>query len=56
MSARRLHDTSEVVRYEGSNNINNRPNRWPTLTQTQISNGRLTTSEEKSRRSQVFID
>jgi hypothetical protein len=56
MSARRLHDVSEVVRYEGSNGTNNRQNRWPTLTQTQISNGgRLPTSEEKTRRSQVFM-
>ncbi len=51
MSARRLQDVSDVVRYEGSNN---RQNRLATLTQTQISNNRLTTSEEKARRSQVF--
>ncbi len=55
LSARRLHDVSEVVRYEGSNGTNNRQNRWPTVTQTQISNGRLPTSEEKTRRSQVFM-
>ncbi len=56
MSARRLQEVStDGIRYESSNSINNRPNRWPTLTQTHISNGRLTTAEEKARRSQVFI-
>lgn len=55
MSARRLHDvSSDVARYESSNNMNNRQNRWPTLTQTQISNSRLTTSDDRARRSQVF--
>ena len=56
MSARRLTDgNGDIVRFEGSNNINNRPNRWPSLTQAQVSNGRLNTAEEKVRRSQVFI-
>ena len=52
LSARRLHDvTSEIGRYDGSTN---RSNRYPTLTQTQISNNRLNTTDEKARRSQVF--
>lgn len=56
MSARRLHDaSSDGVRFEGSNGMSNRPNRWPTLSQTQLPNGRLSTADEKSRRSQVFI-
>ncbi|CAF0791652.1 unnamed protein product [Rotaria sordida] len=53
-SARRLRDTNnDPVRYEGSNGMNNRSNRWSTST-TQITNSRLTTAEEKARRSQMF--
>ncbi|CAF5220389.1 unnamed protein product, partial [Rotaria magnacalcarata] len=54
MSARRLKDANnEQARYESTNNINGRPNRWPTLTTTQALSSRLTTAEEKARRSQV---
>ena len=54
-SARRVNDGSnDITRYEGSNGANNRSNRWPTLSQTQISNGRVTTADEKVRRSQVY--
>ncbi|CAF3429627.1 unnamed protein product [Rotaria socialis] len=54
MSARRLKDANnEQARYESTNNINGRPNRWPTLTTAQASSSRLTTAEEKARRSQV---
>ncbi|CAF2534220.1 unnamed protein product [Rotaria sp. Silwood2] len=53
-SARRLKDTNnDPVRYEGSNGISNRSNRWSTPTATQMTNGRLTTAEEKLRRSQA---
>ncbi len=56
MSARRSHEvSSDIVRYEGSNGVNNRANRWPTLSQTQIPIARLTTADEKLRRSQVLI-
>ena len=55
MSARRLQDSNgDIVRFEGSNGMSNRQNRWPILTTTQNPNSRLTVAEEKARRSQVF--
>jgi hypothetical protein len=56
MSARRLADgNGDQVRFEGSNGMNARTNRWPTLTTTQIANGRLAAVDDKARRSQVSI-
>ncbi|CAF3355299.1 unnamed protein product [Rotaria sp. Silwood1] len=52
-SARRLKDTNnDPGRYESSNSLSNRSNRWSTST-TQMTNGRITTAEEKARRSQA---
>lgn len=56
-SLQRFKDANnESGRYDSSNNINGRPNRWTTFTTTQAPNARFIAAEEKARKSQVFIN
>jgi len=52
LSSRRPQEVSSDVARSDSAHV--RANRWPSLTQTQISTNRVNTGDDRSRRSQVF--
>ncbi|CAF3391299.1 unnamed protein product [Rotaria sp. Silwood1] len=52
-STQRPDNNSDSIRYDGSNETNNRPSRWPVLSRTNNVTNRMTPSDEKAQRSQA---